>query len=84
VSKKRAKTFTAIGIILALASVGIYLTSISSSQIQEEKQFLESYYSLVNATTGVTETYHKEIEKWERDQYDDRELVTITDSFLPQ
>ncbi|MGI0000626.1 MAG: hypothetical protein ACRD6Q_05330, partial [Nitrososphaeraceae archaeon] len=83
-SKKRAKTFTAIGIILALASAGIYLTSISSSQIQEEKQFLESYYSLVNATTGVTETYHKEIEKWERDQYDDRELVTITDSFLPQ
>lgn len=83
-SKKRAKTFTVIGIIVALASAGIYLTSISSSQIQEEKQFLENYYSLVNATTGVTETYHKEIEKWERDQYDDRDLVAITDSFLPQ
>lgn len=83
-SKKRAKTFTVIGIIVAMASAGIYLASISSSQIQEEKQFLENYYSLVNATTGVTETYHKEIEKWERDQYDDRELVTITDSFLPQ
>ncbi|MPZ06125.1 MAG: hypothetical protein GEU26_06860 [Nitrososphaeraceae archaeon] len=83
-SKKRAKTFTVIGIIVALASAGIYLASISSSQIQEEKQFLENYYSLVNATNGVTETYHKEIEKWERDQYDDRELVTITDSFLPQ
>ncbi|MGI0042494.1 MAG: hypothetical protein ACRD47_02185, partial [Nitrososphaeraceae archaeon] len=61
-SKKRAKTFTVIGIIVALASAGIYLASISSSQIQEEKQFLENYYSLVNATTDVTETYHKEIE----------------------
>lgn len=83
-SKKRAKTYAAIGIIVALASAGIYLASISSSQILEEKQFLENYYSLVNATTGVTETYHKEIEKWEKDQYDDQELVTITDSFLPK
>jgi hypothetical protein len=49
-----------------------------------ESEFLDNYYSLVNASTMVTENYHKEIEKWERDEYDDRELVTITDSFLPQ
>lgn len=84
VSKKRAKTYTVIGIILALTFTGIYLAFLSSSQINEEKQFLENYYSLVDATTGVTENYHKEIEKWERDQYDNRKLVEITDSFLSE
>lgn len=83
-SKKRAKTFIVIGIILAVSFAGIYLASVSSSQITEEKQFLENYYSLVDATTGVTENYHKEIEKWERDQYDDREFVGITNSFLSE
>lgn len=83
-SKKRAKTFIVIGIIVALVFTGIYLASLSSSQITEEKQFLENYYSLVDATTGVTENYHKEIEKWERDQYNDQELVEITNSFLSE
>ena len=84
VSKKRAKTYIVIGIILALTSAGIYLAFLSSSQVNEEKQFLEDYYSLVDATTGVTENYHKEIEKWERDQYDNRKLVEVTDSFLSE
>ena len=60
-SRKRAKTITVIGIIVILVSVGIYVTFLSSSKISEEKQFLENYYSLVDATTGVTENYHKEI-----------------------
>ena len=84
VSKKRAKTYIVIGIILALTSAGIYLAFLSSSQVNEEKQFLEAYYSLVDATTDVTENYHKEIEKWERDQYDNRKLVEVTDSFLSE
>jgi hypothetical protein len=82
--RKRVKTYLVVGIILALASVGIYVTSLSSSQNLEDRQFLENYYSLVNTTTGVTEKYHKEIEKWERDEYDNQELVSITDSFLSQ
>jgi hypothetical protein len=49
-----------------------------------ESEFLDNYYSLVNASSGVTEAYHKEIEKWERGEYDDLKLVEITDSFLPQ
>jgi hypothetical protein len=48
------------------------------------KQFIEDYYSLVEAATGVTENYHKEIEKWEREQYDDRKLVEITSAFLTE
>ena len=82
--EEASKTYTVIGIILALTFAGIYLAFLSSSQINEEKQFLENYYSLVDATTGVTENYHKEIEKWERDQYDNRKLVEITDSFLSE
>lgn len=82
VSKKRTKTYIIMGIILALAFGGIYVAFLSSSRANEEKQFLEDYYSLVDATTGVTENYHKEIEKWEKDQYDDRKLIAITSSFL--
>jgi hypothetical protein len=82
--QKRVKIFIAIGTVVALASVGIYFTFISSSQNSAERHFLENYYSLVNSTTGVTENYHKEIGKWERDEYDDQQFVSITDSFLSQ
>jgi hypothetical protein len=71
-----------IGIIVAVTSIGIYLVFISSSQIAEEKNFLQNYYSLVESATAVTEKYHKEIEKWESDQYDDLELVNTTNSIL--
>jgi hypothetical protein len=71
-----------IGIIVAITSIGIYLVFISSSQIAEEKNFLQNYYSLVESATAVTEKYHKEIEKWESDQYDDLDLVNTTNSIL--
>ena len=61
-----------IGIIVALTSIGIYLVFVSSSQIAEEKNFLQNYYLLVESATAVTEKYHNEIEKWESDQYNDR------------
>lgn len=83
-SKKRAKTYIIMGIILALAFAGIYVAFLASSRANEEKRFLEDYYSLVDATTGVTENYHKEIEKWEKDQYDNRKLIAITSSFLSE
>lgn len=83
-SKKRFKTYIVIGIIVVLVSAGIYLVFISSSQIAEEKIFLQNYYSLVESATAVTEKYHKEIEKWESDQYDDLELVKVTNSVLSE
>lgn len=83
-SRKRFKTFIVIGIILILASAGIYLAYLSSTQITADKQFLENYYSLVDSTTTVTENYHREIERWEKDQYRDAELVDITNSFLSE
>jgi hypothetical protein len=39
---------------------------------------------LVESATAVTEKYHKEIEKWESDQYDDLELVKVTNSVLSE
>ena len=83
-SKKQVKTFVVIGTILTLASAGIYLVYLSSTQITADKQFLENYYSLVDSATAVTENYHKEIKKWEKDQYDDPKLVGITNSFLSE
>jgi hypothetical protein len=49
-----------------------------------ETEFLNNYYSLVNASGKTTEAFHNEIEKWERNEYDDRELVDVTNSFLSQ
>ena len=69
---------------MALTSIGIYLVFVSSSQIAEEKNFLQNYYLLVESATAVTEKYHKEIEKWESDQYNDLELVKATDSILTE
>lgn len=77
-----------VGIMLALASAGIYFTFISGSNLQErnleERAFLDSYYSLVNSTALTTENYHKEIERWERGELDDQELVSITNSYLEE
>lgn len=85
---KRAKVSMVVGIMLALASAGIYFTFISGSNLQErnleERAFLESYYSLVNSTALTTENYHKEIERWERGELDDQELVSITNSYLEE
>ena len=69
---------------MALTSSGIYLVFVSSSQIAEEKNFLQNYYLLVESATAVTEKYHKEIEKWESDQYNDLELVKATNSILTE
>lgn len=55
-----------------------------TSPQEVEAQFLDNYYSLVNASGKTTEAFHKEIEKWERNEYNDRELADVTNSFLSQ
>jgi hypothetical protein len=82
--RKRVKFFIAVGSIVALTSAGIYFSFLPSSQNSADRHFIENYYSLVNSTAGVTEHYHKEIGKWERDEYNDQQFVSITDSFLSQ
>jgi hypothetical protein len=49
-----------------------------------EAEFLDNYYSLVNSSKEVTEYYHEEIEKWERNEYNDQELSNITNSYLSE
>jgi hypothetical protein len=51
---------------------------------QADTDFINSYYTLVNATTDVTEKYHTEIEKWEEGEYSDQQLVSITNSYLSE
>jgi hypothetical protein len=66
----------------------IFASCMSESTLRyfgvSDGDFFENYYTLVNAATNVTESYHKEIEKWERGSYDDREIVGITNSYLSQ
>ncbi len=66
----------------------IFATCMSESTLKyfgvPEGDFIKNYYTLVNSATNVTESYHKEIEKWERNSYDDREIVGITNSYLSQ
>lgn len=49
-----------------------------------EQEFLQNYYSLVNTAGGITENYYKEIGKWERGEYDDLQIVSITNAYLTE
>lgn len=49
-----------------------------------DEDFIQNYYTLVNATTRVTEDYHKEIGKWEEGEHSDQQIVSITNSYLSQ
>jgi hypothetical protein len=53
------------------------------SQSSEDSEFLANFSSVVNQTNQVTQEYHNEIGKWQIGEYDDQEMISITDSYLP-
>lgn len=62
---------------------GIVEVNSSMSLGTEESEFLSNFYSIVNQTNQVTQEYHNEIGKWQSGEYDDQEMISITDSYLP-
>lgn len=65
------------------SAVGIVEVNSSTSLGTEESEFLSNFYSIVNQTNQVTQEYHNEIGKWQSGEYDDQEMISITDSYLP-
>jgi hypothetical protein len=77
--------------------VAVFLASISSlilitsevnvglsTPVAEDAEFLNDFYALVNDTNQMTQNYNEEVGKWKKGDYDNQQIVQITDSYLPQ
>jgi hypothetical protein len=46
--------------------------------------FHESYVMLINNSHLLTQSYQKEIGKWQTKQYDNKTMTSVTDNYLPK
>lgn len=67
--------------ILSLAG-SIFEASSSASLGDEDSEFLDNFYSIVNQTNQVTQDYHAEIGMWQTGEFGDQEMISITNSYL--
>jgi len=58
----------------------------NSSILTDNKtqSFHVAYETLINDSHSLTESYQKEIGKWQSKQYDNKTMVLITDKYLPE
>ncbi|HZC21097.1 MAG TPA: hypothetical protein VE223_05590 [Nitrososphaeraceae archaeon] len=54
----------------------------NSSNIPQPFQL--SYKMLINESYSLTQSYQKEIGKWQSRQYDNKTMILITDNYLPK
>jgi hypothetical protein len=57
-------------------------TKIASNNMAQA--FHESYEMLINNSHLLTQSYQKEIGKWQTKQYDNKTMISITDNYLPK
>jgi hypothetical protein len=57
-------------------------TKIASNNMAQA--FHESYGMLINNSHLLTQSYQKEIGKWQTKQYDNKTMISITDNYLPK
>lgn len=86
-----SKGIQRIAVVVLLASVSnlIFITNevnigLSTSPAAEDTEFLNNFYALVNDTNRISQNYDDEFGKWKKGEYDDQQIVRITDSSLPQ
>jgi hypothetical protein len=48
------------------------------------QSFHLAYEMLINDSHALTQSYQKEIGKWESKQYDNKTMISITDNYLPE
>ena len=46
--------------------------------------FHTSYEMLINDSHSLTQSYQKEIGKWQSKQYDNKTMISLTDNYLPE
>ena len=71
------------------ATLNLPLSSIeytNSSILADNKSqsFHVAYETLINDSHSLTESYQKEIGKWQSKQYDNKKMISITDNYLPK
>lgn len=70
--------------ILYLPSSGTKYTNSSIITDNKTESFHFAYETLINDSHSLTESYQKEIGKWQSKQYDSKIMALITDKYLPQ
>ena len=73
-------------IFLGLGVIGLIISFIVSLQLENAKAqtFAESYGRLVADSRTLTQTYQGEIGKWKAKQYNNGNMISITDQYLPK
>jgi hypothetical protein len=60
------------------------VNSSSSNNSNPTQIFHESYEMLINDSHLLTQSYQKEIGKWQSKQYDNKTMISVTDNYLPK
>ncbi|HEY6884148.1 MAG TPA: hypothetical protein VI278_08945 [Nitrososphaeraceae archaeon] len=59
-------------------------SSLGGNNSNITQPFQISYEMLINDSHLLTQTYQKEIGKWQSKQYDNKTMISITDNYLPR
>jgi hypothetical protein len=66
------------------SSSNIDSTNSGSSNNNATQIFHTSYEMLINDSHSLTQSYQKEIGKWQSKQYDNKTMISVTDNYLPK
>jgi type II secretory pathway pseudopilin PulG len=81
--KKRRVIITAI-FAIAIIAVIIYLIVTLQFQNIRRQSFVKSFESLVSKAHVLTQSYQREVGKWQGKQYDNKTMISITNDYLPR
>ena len=65
-------------------TLSVSLSSNSGNNSNITQPFQLSYEMLINDSHLLTQSYQKEIGKWQSKQYDNKTMISITDNYLPR
>jgi hypothetical protein len=81
--KKRRVMISAI-FATAVFAIIIYLIVTLQLQNIRRQSFVESFEGLVSKVHMLTQSYQKEVGKWQAKQYDNKTMISITNDYLPK
>jgi hypothetical protein len=81
--EKKRKVITAI-VGIAIISIVIYLIVILQLQNIRSQSFIESYENLVSKAHMLTQSYQREVGKWQAKLYDNKTMISITNDYMPK
>lgn len=65
-------------------NLSIFTNTKIASNNNMAQAFHESYEMLINNSHLLTQSYQKEIGKWQTKQYDNKTMISVTDNYLPK